>query len=493
MYRTGDEGRFLRSGEIEYLGRRDEQVKVRGYRIELGEIEATLLQHESVRKAVVVADEQGNGERQLVAYVVAQEGEGVSTIGDLREFLKQKLPDYMVPSSFVNLDEIPLTGNGKIDRRALPPSIQPGAVLSDSYVAPRNLLELQLAQIWREVLGRQQVGVTDSFFELGGHSLMAIRLVARMEKHLGAQLPLAVLFQEPTIERLAKLLQQQHQHHITSSPLVPIQPGGSKTPFFCVHAASGNVFSYVELARNLGADQPFYGLQSQGLNGEPPLYSNVEEMAAEYLRAVREIQPEGPYYLGGWSMGSLVAFEMAQQLQRGGEQVALLALIEPGHPQGSRRSKLKREDELGLLVNFALHLGLSPEHLSLAPEEVEQLTTDAMLALILERAQLIKQLPSDFALPQLDRLYQVFKNNVRAARRYRARAYDGRLTIIKAGERSTAGADDPAGSWRELTNEGIDLHHVPGDHYTIISKTHAVALAERLGLCIDEAGTVNCV
>ena len=250
-----------------------------------------------------------------------------ATADELRRFLKDKLPEYMVPAVVVLLEALPVTPNGKVDRRALPAPDRSRPELEKAFVAPRDDLELQLAQIWEEVLGVRPVGVTDNFFELGGHSLLAVRLFALIEKRLGKKLPLTAVFQGATVEHLADLLRQQATPGPQSS-LVAIQPGGSKRPLFLVHPAGGQVFPYVHLAQFLGPDQPCYGLQARGLEDGQDPHTRIEDMAAYYIQAMQTVQPTGPYLLGGWSMGGVVAFEMAQQLHAQGQRVALLALLD---------------------------------------------------------------------------------------------------------------------------------------------------------------------
>ncbi|HEU0078664.1 MAG TPA: amino acid adenylation domain-containing protein, partial [Longimicrobiaceae bacterium] len=311
MYRVMDRVRRLASGELEYFGRVDFQVKVRGFRIEPGEIESVLLAHPGVRAAVVVVREDAPGERRLVAYLAA-DGEPPST-EELRARLRDSLPEHMVPVAFVVLEAIPLTPNGKTDRGALPAperAGEPGA----EHVPPRDATELALAGVWEEVLGTSPVGVRDDFFEMGGHSLLAVRLVARVETVLGARLPLTTLFAAPTIEALALVLREGTADG-GASPLVPVRASGERAPLFFVHPVGGDVLCYAPLARHLDAGQPFYALRSRGLDGGEPPRATVEAMAADYLDAMRAVQPRGPYRLGGWSMGGVVAWEMARRLE----------------------------------------------------------------------------------------------------------------------------------------------------------------------------------
>ena len=337
-----------------------------------------------------------------------------SLSSDLRMFLKEKLPEYMVPSSFTLLAALPLTPNGKVDRRALPAPDGLRPERAESFVAPRTPLEEMLAGILADVLRLPRVGVTDSFFDLGGHSLLAVRLVARIGQALGQRLPLAVLFQAPTVEQLALALRRQTAP-LAASPVVGIQTGGSRPPFFCVHPASGSVLGYVELARHLGSDQPFYGLQAPGLDDESEPVAQVEALAARYVAAVRGVQPGGPYLLGGWSIGGVIAFEMARQLRRQGHEVALLALLDSFAPPYARRNGLADADDATLLAAFVQDLGgyveTDPAH---AVEALRRRDPDERLDDVLEWARRAGTLPPDIDRTQIGRRLRVFRANVQA-------------------------------------------------------------------------------
>ena len=310
------------------MGRKDFQVKIRGYRIEVGEIEAALTRMESIKTAVVRVQAESNSEQRLVALVVPT-GTVAPTTGDIRSRLAQELPDYMIPSAFVFVQALPLLPNGKIDRRALPApkAIRPD--LKEPFVAPRNPTEKVLAAIWAKLLGLTQVGIHDSFFDLGGHSLLAVRLLVEIENKFGKRFSSSSLFQGATIEHWASLISQRNG--FTPWPaVVALQPRGSKRPFFCVHELSGDILCYMNLARHLGQDQPFYALRARGLDGiEEPL-GDIRAMAASYNEKIQTVQPKGPYALGGLSLGGVVAFEMAQQLRAKGEAVDLVALLDSG-------------------------------------------------------------------------------------------------------------------------------------------------------------------
>ncbi|HVG22475.1 MAG TPA: amino acid adenylation domain-containing protein, partial [Blastocatellia bacterium] len=292
LYRTGDLARHLPDGSLEFLGRIDHQVKIRGFRIELGEIEAALGKHPAVREAVVLAREDGSGDSRLVAYVASDRQPDI--INELRGSLKERLPNYMVPSTFVLLDALPLTPNGKVDRQALRALDKPAHESERVFTPSRDLLEFQLVQIWEGVLNKRPIGITDNFFDLGGHSLLAVRLVAQIKDKLRYDLPLSALVQAADVENLARMLRQQ-TGSTPESLMVALQPGGSKRPFFCVHPIGGNVLCYMDLARCMGTDRPFYGLQAAGLNGRPGSFARIEDMAAHYVEVIRAVQPSGPY------------------------------------------------------------------------------------------------------------------------------------------------------------------------------------------------------
>ena len=323
MYRTGDLGRYLPDGTIEFLGRVDQQVKIRGFRIEAGEIETVLRRHPGVTHALVLAREDTPGDPRLVAYLVADPQPDTA---ELAGFLKQRLPAYMVPAAFVLLEALPLTPNGKVDRRALPVPAYSRAGRADVPRTPRDEVERRLVAIWQRVLDVQPIGVDDDFFELGGHSILAVRLMAQIEQAFGRRLPLATLFERTTIEQLAQLLRNSTERHWSS--LVPVQPNGAKSPFFCVHPGGGHVMAYHRLAQLLGTDRPFYGLQAIGIDGQAEPLADFELMAARYIAELRQVQPVGPYLLGGWCTGGRIAHEMACRLEAQGERVALLVFFD---------------------------------------------------------------------------------------------------------------------------------------------------------------------
>lgn len=330
LYRTGDQVKWMPDGRLEYIGRIDYQVKLRGFRIELGEIESVLADDPTVKQAVVIVREDVPGDKRLVAYVLPRAGTTCDPQA-LRKAVRDVVPDYMVPAAIVPMTDFPLTPNGKVDRHALPaPTLEPEHA-SAPAIEPRNRLELQLVAIWEQVLGITPIGVRDNFFALGGYSLLALRMFSAIEQTFGKRLPMAVLFQAPTIEQLADVLADEGCT-VRWRSLVAIQPEGRKTPFFAVPGVGGNVLVFARLAKLLGEDQPFYGLQARGLDGKEKPFMRVEDMAAHFIAEIRTVQPRGPYLIGGTCTGGLAAYEIAQQLTAQGETV-ILTVMESWHPR----------------------------------------------------------------------------------------------------------------------------------------------------------------
>ena len=330
LYRTGDRVRYLPDGNLEFLGRLDNQVKLRGFRIELGEIEAVLVKQPQVREAIVQLREDTPGDPRLAAYVVTQ-GAPLAA-AELRTALKQQLPDYMIPAAFVQLPALPLTPNGKIDRDALPAPEIEGRDPRSHPTKPSDNIERHLTRIWEVLLKREPIGLRDNFFDLGGHSLLAVQLMDQIEKTFQRRLPLDSLwFRGGTIEALAALIGDEFRS--SANPELVVLKNGSRWPLFVVHTMGGNLFHYYELARHMHADQAVYGLQARGGFGTGRPDCSIEAIAAQCLESMRAAQPCGPYMIAGYSSGGVVAYEMAQQLTGAGEQVALVALLDTYAPQ----------------------------------------------------------------------------------------------------------------------------------------------------------------
>jgi amino acid adenylation domain-containing protein len=494
LYKTGDLARYLPDGNIEYLGRIDHQVKIRGFRIELEEIESELAQHPLVNSVTVIAREDQPGDKRLVGYIVPQEE--APTSSQLRQFLQEKLPEYMIPSAFVMLEVIPLTAHGKVDRQALPqPDTSRVDELKAEFLAPRDGLELKLVNIWENLLNVHPVGVKDSFFELGGHSLLAVRLMAHINQEFGKSLPLATLFQNPTIKKLANILRQESE--VSSwSALVEIQKGNSKYPFFCLPGGGGNVLYLHDLARYLGQNQTFYGLQAPGLNGESEPLTQVEDMAAYYIQAIQTVQPSGPYFLGGHSFGGIVAYEMAQQLVKSGHEVALVAILDAPAPVASHKPVYVDVDDATRVTETArLIERWVGKNLDISYEILQPLELDEQLEYLKERLIAVDLLPAGTDTKQVRGLVQVFEANMQASINYLShQVYPNQITLLRASEVSTEDAalltelrQDPAWGWGQFSTQNVDIHLVPGDHITMMAQPHIQAVAEQLRICIEQA------
>ncbi|MEC4812714.1 MAG: amino acid adenylation domain-containing protein [Scytonema sp. PMC 1069.18] len=498
LYKTGDLVRYLPDGNIEFVGRIDNQVKIRGFRIELGEIETLLSQHPCIQSAVVIVRQDTPGEKRLVAYVVPNQNQA-TTLSDLRQFLKPKLPEYMIPVAFVILDVLPLTPNGKVNRHALPAPEQVGQELEQSFVAPRNHLEQQLKEIWEQVLNVKPISVQDNFFEIGGHSLLAVRLFAQIQEKFGQKLPFATLLSTDTIAALAEVLSppqkissnqvlatsQQHKQD-SFLCLVPIQPHGSKPPFFCIHPAGGDVLCYKGLAMHLGNEQPFYGLQSLGLDEQHPPLTRIEDMAALYIQEMQTIQPTGPYYLGGFSLGGVIAYEMAQQLCRQGQQVGLIAMLDSGVPGCLKRVPFS--ERIFIHINNFFRFGLS--YLN---EKLHRWSKWSKLFLTEKYNWLLgKSQPS----PETES--QIFIVNKQAWTKYSFPPYSGRITLFRIDPNSrdaqvalTGIQADPLLGWGNVITSGIDLHDIPGAHGNLLVEPHVQVLAQKLKQCLETAYIQN--
>lgn len=486
IFKTGDIAQWLPDGNIEFLGRADNQVNIRGFRIELSEIEITLSQHPNIQEAFVLVINDERDEKRLIAYLLFNQAQ-VLSIEELHAFLRQKLPQYMVPSLFVPLDEIPLTPNGKVDRKALSALENTHLKPEDSHVPARSNLERQLTLVWERILNIHPIGIRDDFFELGGHSLMAVELFDHIEKTLGQNFPLATLFQARTIEQLAHILDHKDGEPSWSS-LVPIQPNGSKPPLFCIHAIGGNILSLYDLARHLGPDQPCYGLQSQGLDGKRVPPANIEDTAAHYLEEIRTLQPEGPYFLCGQSAGGVIAFEIAQQLNAQGQKVALLSLIDsfrPGHFEQLKDS-ISFSDKITYYLNEIYKSGPNPLF-----TQIKQGARDRQRKLKRKIIRTVNKfyLGAERPLPHKYRYTFVQDNIKRSINNYAAQPFTGPMVLFRPSNYIVGYIDndrDPDRGWAGVAAGGLEIFEIPGNH-NLEQEPSVGMLAEKLTKCLTQA------
>ena len=482
LYRTGDLARQLPDGNIEFLGRIDRQMKIRGFRIELGEIENALARHASVREALVVPHEPVKGEVRLIGYIIPKPGKEPPQKSEILTFLREQLPEHMVPSVLVLLDAWPLTPNGKVDRRALP---LPEAREVNNVSHDEDDFELRLAKIWREVLNVRACEADDNFFDLGGNSLLAIALFAEIEKEFEVSLPMASILQSPTVRQLAAAIHRGQAHAPTSS-LVAIQPNGSKLPFFYVHGQGGNVIMHYTLAPHLEQDQPFYGLQSYGLDGRNEPFTRIEEMAAHYISEILSVQRNGPYLLGGFCSGAIIAFEMARQLHASGRKVGLVAMVDP--------YTLYRNQYLRPVPKLRSQLYHVVGQIDWHLDSLGELGPRRFMSTRLSSAR--KKLMKPFLVvghriyPNLSderrRLnYKVWQANIQAEKYYVPQSYPDRITIFMS-SKIYAPHKDTRLSFSEKAG-GTEIHLVPGSHLSMTEEPQVRVLAQKLTASLRKA------
>lgn len=469
LYATGDMARYLEDGAIEFLGRVDDQIKIRGFRIEPGEIEIALQEHPGVRDAVVLAKDDGTGQKRLIGYVTPRNGKVSER--EVRQWLRGRLPEYMTPSAIVALKEFPLLSSGKVNRKALPDPASVAAATASSTAIPKTPLELQLQILFQRVLRRNGVNVDESFFELGGDSLQALELIVQIEKATGRRLPLETLFQTPTVQRLAVELQRVGKGDDWSC-LVTLQKAGTRPPLFLVHTTPGDVLGYGNLIHHLGDDQPCYGFQALGLKDDGEPHPTIEAMAAYYVELLRKFQPKGPYYLGGWCFGGIVAVEMAQQLRKGGQEVAPLLLMETiSVPPGPGNVKYHAAR---LKCLFSMSPDRWRQYLRAKAKYKRQVDLDNRMR--------FRQAGENVDAEQkqwLERLERVYNANLTALDAYRSEPYHGKIILFNAIEKDPGILPDPNYGWSGLADD-IEIHEVAGDHDTMLAEPNVSSLANAM-------------
>jgi amino acid adenylation domain-containing protein len=472
LYRTGDLGRYLPSGDIEFLGRADFQVKIQGFRVEPGEIEHALLGHPAVEQAAVVARGAGSG-RQLAAFVTAREGGGPPDPAALREALSERLPAYMVPSHFTVLDRLPLTSNGKLDRRSLEVLAPAGQTAERGYLAPRDDVERALVEIWESILETGPIGVHDDFFDLGGQSYAAVRLIGQVARGLGRRVSLGALLECRTIAALAEWLAAQRQNW---SPLVRLREADrADAPWFLVHPAGGNVLCYRELAASL--DRSSHAFQAN--DADPP--ERVEDLAELYVGAMVEARPHGPYVLGGWSSGAIIALEMARRLEERGEKVDRVVVIDAPAPLAPRDV-----DDARVLLWFLEDLDVGLETGRIDPEKLRGLDGRPAAERIDGALRLLRATGTGLDPAELARTLEVFRGVVRACNAYKATGITADITVIRARDGSVGEFADhpfsaaPDWGWSSLTTGDVRAVSVPGTHHTLLTSRYVSAVADEV-------------
>jgi amino acid adenylation domain-containing protein len=505
LYKTGDLARYLPDGNIQFIGRIDNQVKIRGYRIELGEIESVLSRHSSIREVTATVNGDNPEDKRLIAYIVSTQ-QARATDQELKSYLREKLPEYMVPSVFIHLDLLPLTPNGKVDRNALPAPDPVQHRRLDSYVGPRTVIEAVLSEIWGEVLKVERVGVEDNFFDLGGHSLLGTRLIDKLGREFQIEIPLQVLFECPTVQSMARRIRKIKSdsaldRRSTSAHrfLFKLKPGGKNRPVFILPGGFGGDYEFLVYARLVhyaGNAYGFYGLRARSADGTEKAHASVEQMAVDYLREIRALQPVGPYFLVGNCIGGIVAYEIARQLESAGQKVQVLVMMDTFRPslRGYLRYRVHRikhrmSDRFGAGAGY---FGLRDNYYLVRSvyhsKRLWQLPWRDKLPYLLRKAGVaIDESPkvfSSLATLQVDDGFDpVREGYIDALRRYRPGYYAGRVIMLN---NETVGHSDPTLGWKNFVLGGIDVRTIPGDHEAYIRQYVYVA-GEKLRECLDQA------
>jgi amino acid adenylation domain-containing protein len=512
LYRTGDLARWLPDGTIEYLGRRDQQIKLRGFRIEPGEIESALKQLPAIHDAAVILRED-HGDPQLVAYCVRRKSEPMQPWpSDLAEALRTKLPKFMIPAAFVYLEHLPLTLNGKLDRAALP-ALALVVPVAQQIVPPTNSLQSQLIEIWEEVLKRQPIGIRDDFFAIGGHSLLAAQVVSLVTARLGHKLPFAEFFANPTIENHASALLRK-QVTVENAPYVLINPHGTKTPVFFFHGDFiGGGFFCKTLARVIGEDRPFYALHPHGLQGEE-VPTTIEAMAAERVRMIREIQPHGPYIIGGYCNGGLISFHAARLLRAADQEVGALLMLNADGTNvrfgwmrrlSGASSALRGEDDsaarrrfVQLSRRYSDHEAIGLYYLRAAVDLLKRPPQQQWERIWRKACRVLRRFKKDGSShakhnPSADALAASFPNQTigdaysSACHAFIPAIYDGPMTLFWPKDEPPPSRRGAASGWEKVCSR-IAVVLVPGHHHSCISLNANVAqVGEAMRNAIQQA------
>lgn len=485
LYNTGDSARYLTDGNIEFLGRIDQQVKIRGNRVELGEIESILRRIPGFKENVVVSQKD-----RLIAYVIPDSTQPLPT--DWRSYLTDYLPNYMIPSHLVTMEAFPQTPNGKLDRKALP--IPEADKTSKAFVAPSTGTEKALAEIWKDILGVERVGIHDDFFDLGGDSLISIRVFARIADEFEVNLPLSVLFTETTIQQLAARISKVSDNEDAWSLLVPIQPDGNRPPFFCIHGITGDVLWFRRLGQLMAPNQPFYGIQASGLDGTGPAYDSIEQMAAVYLEEIKKVQPVGPYYFGGASLGGTIAIEMAHQLLDIGEEVALLVMFD--------HAPNLNENNNGGITDLVAGGGQIMRNLPHWAAAMRDSGSEAVVQRLQRKARVAwkksfslfgreenKPVDSsdllDYGGELPDFRQRMIESHWNALNQYSARPYDKPVLLLRAKAQPLLSTKNSETIWAALAKDKLTTITVPGSHEGMFREPNVHTLARELAAQLE--------
>lgn len=506
LYRTGDLVRYFPDGNLEFIGRLDNQAKLRGYRIELEEVQSVMRQHPGVMESLVMVREDVPGNKCMVGYVVPRQGQLEAE--ELKGHLRERLPEYMVPSVFVTLDSLPRSPNGKVDRKLLPaPNDVRGGTRSDP-VEPRTPLEHTLLSIFKEILGVDRIGIHDNFFELGGHSIMATLLIRKFRKTFQQSYSMQAFFSAPTVAGMAETLEAVKSRgniRITYSPLAPLKTTGVNPPLFAVHPGGGGVECYARLCQYIDPEQPLYGIQSPGLTqvmdgGKE--WTSLSDIAATYVRAIAGVYPEGPVFLAGYSGGGSIAFEMAQQFVRSDREVAFLGLLDSvgdAHWKSSPRLREKSleshldEEWIALLrtVRERENRALADQELHLTAQAAEKIEPALRLQWACDLLKKEGRLPLDLDFKHIQFVVNRRLNRARFMLEYEPEVYPGKITLFRT-DQLYSKEPDPVRDWCVFSAQPITILRVPGEHFTFLEEPHVKAFAAELNASLIEARRAIC-
>jgi thioesterase domain-containing protein len=390
----------------------------------------------------------------------------------------------MTPAAFITLDALPLTPNGKINHKALP---TPGQADDDAFIPPQTPVQAVLCRIWQEVLGRERVGIHDNFFALGGHSLLVLNLAARIQEAFGGGLPLADLYQNPTPAEMAKRLSETSKDDLPPS-IVPLRVAGDHPPLYCVHPKNGTIFCFTAMARSLVTDHPIYGVQAHSINLDTKPHDSVEDMAAAYVQDITRVQPQGPYHLCGFSLGGMVAYEMARQLSAQGHEVARLVLLDavPWLGDDDSDPTLEQLDEMDDVAFLVYQFG---EAIPVTEDDLRPLPPDERIRHVLRLADAAGFATEHMDLRTMTRYVDIVRAHTRAALTYRGRPYSGTALLLRCGDPDDPAAvgTDPSLGWRGLVGDGLTVQYVEGGHMTMLDPPHLASLTKHMGNYLADA------
>lgn len=485
LYSSGDMVRYRPDGNIEFIGRLDNQVKVRGFRIELGEIEAVLQQHGSITDSIVLLRTDNEGEKQLVAFVVTEK----LNQNDIMVYLQQNLPQFSLPAVIILLKKLPLTANNKVDRSALAEmTLDQPELISSNEETYSDSIEFKLKMIWQKILKKDDIKITDDFFQSGGHSLLGVHLLTEIEKTFNERLPLAALFEYRTIKDLAKVLRDKGWS-LRWNSLVPIQPHGNKPGFFCVHGRA------TDIAKHLDPDRPFYWLHHAQHLQKVESYS-VEEIAQDHLMEIQIIQPHGPYYLGGFSFGGLVAIEIAKLLHQKGERVALMALFDPSVPKSNTAppTKLSKmvtalDENDGYFVKINAVIVRGCHYLK---SKIKYFIHHFAINKF-KRMQYRWYVLSNRTIPPELRVFELVQLFYIASKEYQQQTHFGDIDLFipEGATDIVARSNHLIRRWSEYVTGEVRVHVVKGarTHHAIVEEPYVQNLADQLNDCLTSSKT----